>query len=54
MRCFSLRLYYLNHGYPQQLDKKKKKKGFYWKEMNSVEKKYLENLILEEEKKQVK
>ena len=51
---FSLRLYYLNNGYPQQIDDKNVKKGFYWKEMNSVEKKYLENLIIEQEKKQVK
>ena len=51
---FSLRLYYLNNGYPQQIDSENVKKGFYWKEMNSVEKKYLENLIIEQEKKQVK
>ena len=50
----TLNWYYTNGGYVQQIDPNNVKKGFYWKKMTEEEKKNLEKIIIEEQKKQVK
>ena len=50
----TLNWYYINEGYVQQIDPNNVKKGFYWKKMTEEEKKNLEKIIIEEQKKQVK
>ncbi|WP_282629373.1 LIC_10190 family membrane protein [Empedobacter sedimenti] len=50
----TLNWYYINEGYVQQIDPNNVKKGFYWKKMTEEEKKNLERIIIEEQKKQVK
>ncbi len=50
----TLNWYYLNNGFTQQIDASDVKKGFYWKTLNNADKKYIENILKEEQKKQVK